>query len=299
MNTPNPHRIAGDGRPARWRSISASVRGASHTRSGKPNQDAVRCVRTTGGGLVAVVCDGHGGERYVRSDVGARMATEVATDVGSAVLAHLMDGHHDGATQSDVETALANSVPVLLSFWRERVAADLLQRPFDTTEVKRGVDLNERPIVAYGCTLVMGVFGPGFVGFVQIGDGDVTTVDGDTVGSPVPADNRLIANQTTSLCLPTAASDARVTAIIGDLPDLVLLSTDGYANSFSGADWRQSAGVDMLAQVDRHGLDEVERLLPGWLEDSANASGDDVTMAIIRRLSNSADDGQQVGGDLR
>ena len=58
----------------RWAAATASVRGASHERDGKPNQDAVRVVQVVGktAGLVAAVCDGHGGNRYVRSDVGAR-----------------------------------------------------------------------------------------------------------------------------------------------------------------------------------------------------------------------------------
>ncbi|HEY4609378.1 MAG TPA: protein phosphatase 2C domain-containing protein, partial [Ilumatobacteraceae bacterium] len=59
----------------RWAAVTASVRGASHERNGKPNQDAVRVVQAKGStpGLVAAVCDGHGGDRYVRSDVGSRL----------------------------------------------------------------------------------------------------------------------------------------------------------------------------------------------------------------------------------
>ncbi|MGB6057440.1 MAG: protein phosphatase 2C domain-containing protein [Microthrixaceae bacterium] len=274
-----------------WESISASVRGASHDRSGKPNQDAVRCVSKFGLGLVATVCDGHGGDRYVRSDVGARVATEVATELGGAVLDHLV-ARSSGTTPAAlisverIEEVLCDSVPVLLAYWRNRVMVDYRSRPFDEAEVALGgADLASEPLVAYGCTLVMGIFAPRWVGFVQIGDGDVTAVHGSSVGTPVPADDRLVGNQTTSLCLPSAAQDVRVAALVEDLPDLVLLSTDGYANSFSGPDWRNSVGVDMLRQLDEHGIDEVERLLPAWLEDSAAASGDDVTMALVRRVS--------------
>ncbi|MGB3410747.1 MAG: protein phosphatase 2C domain-containing protein [Microthrixaceae bacterium] len=292
-----------------WESISASVRGASHDRSGKPNQDAVRCVAKPGLGLVATVCDGHGGDRYVRSDVGARVATEVATELGGAVLDHLVARSPESASAESISVGpvsaesisvgpisaesisaerikqvLCDSVPVLLAYWRNRVMADYRSRPFDETEVAvGGADLASEPLVAYGCTLVMGIFAPLWVGFIQIGDGDVTAVDGSRVGTPVPADDRLVGNQTTSLCLPSATQDARVAALVGDLPDLVLLSTDGYANSFSSSDWRNSVGVDMLRQLDEHGIDEVERLLPAWLEDSATASGDDVTMALVRR----------------
>lgn len=269
----------------RWESISASVRGASHDRSGAPNQDAVRCLSLGDRGLVAVVCDGHGGDRYVRSDVGARIATEVATELGSAVIDHLVADGSGVASGERIEVALLNSVPVLLAYWRDRVVADLRSRPFEKSELDigdgAGVTLSDEPVVAYGCTLVIGVFGPQWVGLVQIGDGDVTTVTGRSVGSPVPGDERLIGNRTTSLCLPSAVEDARIAVMVDDLPDLVMLSSDGYANSFSSPDWQASVGIDMADQLASVGVAEVERLLPQWLADSAQASGDDVTMALV------------------
>lgn len=52
--------------------------GASHLKSGKPCQDfSISYQSDNGEVMVAIVCDGHGGTTYVRSDVGARLAAEI------------------------------------------------------------------------------------------------------------------------------------------------------------------------------------------------------------------------------
>ena len=49
-----------------------------------------------------------------------------------------------------------------------------------------------------------------------------------------PGDDRLVAGETTSLCLATAADDFRHAFLPASAePDLVLLATDGYGNSFA------------------------------------------------------------------
>lgn len=57
-----------------------SVIGASHIASGKPCQDYSTSLNENGIQL-AIVCDGHGGSTYVRSDRGARIAAEIAKDL--------------------------------------------------------------------------------------------------------------------------------------------------------------------------------------------------------------------------
>lgn len=263
-----------------WAAATASVRGASHERTGKPNQDAVRVVEVpgAGGGLVAAVCDGHGGDRYVRSDVGSRFGVEVACAVGRRLLKAPIDAR-------DVEARLRSDVVgEIVERWKGRVIDDVASRPFTAEEERRaGARLDGDPLVSYGATLLLAILAEQWVGFVQIGDGDATAVSNGVATSPVPHDDRLVGGETTSLCLPTAVADARVAVISGRLPDLVMLSSDGYANSFASPTWRDDVGRDLLALVGRRGIDEVEAMLPEWLADSAAAAGDDVSMALAHR----------------
>lgn len=57
-----------------------SVRGASHISTGKPCQDYSISVENDGMQIV-VVCDGHGGETYFRSDKGAQFAAEITSEM--------------------------------------------------------------------------------------------------------------------------------------------------------------------------------------------------------------------------
>lgn len=57
-----------------------SVRGASHIASEKPCQDYSISYDECGI-TIAVVCDGHGGNTYFRSDIGAKFAAEITLDM--------------------------------------------------------------------------------------------------------------------------------------------------------------------------------------------------------------------------
>jgi len=68
---------------SKWRVIGCSVKGASHIRSGKPNQDRIKFSDYQAGKmpLILAVADGHGGKAYFRSDKGAEFAVEIAIAV--------------------------------------------------------------------------------------------------------------------------------------------------------------------------------------------------------------------------
>lgn len=53
--------------------------GSSHLTSNKPCQDSGLAF-SKDGVHIAIVCDGHGSESYVRSDVGSMLAAEVAKE---------------------------------------------------------------------------------------------------------------------------------------------------------------------------------------------------------------------------
>ena len=70
-----------------WRVLAGTALGSNHVASGLPNQDAVGSRATDdGAAVVLAVADGHGGARYVRSAEGARLAVEIALELGSPFL---------------------------------------------------------------------------------------------------------------------------------------------------------------------------------------------------------------------
>lgn len=61
--------------------FNVTTKGASHVKSGKPCQDYSLSWESEDKQIqVVIVCDGHGGDTYVRSDVGSRLAADIALD---------------------------------------------------------------------------------------------------------------------------------------------------------------------------------------------------------------------------
>jgi hypothetical protein len=124
---------------------------------------------------------------------------------------------------------------------------------------------------------------------LQLGDGAILNVSATCeVTKPLPEDARLLANETTSMCLKDAEKDFRfwVQPISAEQsPALILLSTDGYLNSFSNEAGFFQAGTDILNMLGSdNGFESVSENLKSWLEEATQmGSGDDCTVGIIYR----------------
>jgi serine/threonine protein phosphatase PrpC len=257
--------------PDGWQVGGATARGASHRRTGKPNQDSIRWLPAGGRGPMAVlaVADGHGSSRSSRSDVGSRFAVDVACREAESLLSARSQGAFGESIRS-LPAALVRS-------WRAAVAAHLATEPLDGEG-----EGDDDPMTAYGSTLLVAVAGPALA-ILQLGDGDVLVVDGEgRVRRPLPPDDRLVAEETTSLCLPDAARDFRCEVVAA--PALALLCTDGYANAFATDDDFLLVGSDVLRLVRERGMSSVQASLPAWLDEaSTRGSGDDVTCGVLVR----------------
>jgi hypothetical protein len=277
-----------------WRIIGCSVRGASHVRSGLENQDAIGWFPTNGWGsqMVLAVADGHGSAKSFRSALGSQIAVAVSLDYGAELLA----AAPSLAELSLVKDRLEQEIPHRIVFeWRRRVSQHFDESPFTEAELEQlterdgasAADLVRRdPYLAYGSTLITVVALESFLAFWQIGDGDVVTVSADArVGRPLRGDERLIANETTSLCSDDAWRLFRV-AIYGTTSPMILVSSDGFANSFADEPGFFQFGSDVLRIVVNEGLDAVNEMLPGWLEEmTRRGSGDDISLGMICRPS--------------
>lgn len=275
-----------------WHVIGQSVRGASHERTGMANQDAISWLPASGAGstLVLAVADGHGSARYSRSHIGAALAVAVATRLIQDFLA----GQTDADNLSVVKRAAEEWVPgALVRAWLAAVGDHLKENPLSEGELDvlgRGPGDSSQPAearlaIAYGATVLVAGVTSAFVLYLQLGDGEILTVTNrGEVSKPLAKDDRLFANETTSLCTPEAWRDFRVgfQPITRSQPALILLATDGYPNSFRDETGFLKVGSDILGIVRTEGLGTVKEKLESWLTDSTNAgSGDDVTLGIL------------------
>jgi serine/threonine protein phosphatase PrpC len=291
--------MGGDKHILQWQVVGQSVRGASHERSGMPNQDAIRWLPESGAGssLVLAVADGHGSARYSRSHIGANLAVETAAQLIREFLAVQSDVNNLSLIKRATEEWLPGA---LVRAWVEAVGEHIKTHPFSEAELAalsgdhgsaadagaEDADPNVGKLaIAYGSTILAVAVAETFVLYLQLGDGEILTVtDSGVVSKPLARDDRLFANETTSLCARDAWRDFRVSfqPIPHAQPALILLSTDGYPNSFRDESGFLKVGSDILAMIYAEGLGEVGGKLEGWLTDSTNAgSGDDVTLGIM------------------
>jgi hypothetical protein len=239
--------------------------------------------------MVLAVSDGHGSARYSRSHIGARLAVETATQVISNFLANQLPVKNASLTKRTAEDWLPKAVA---RAWHDAVAEHQQSDPIAPPEVdalagKNTADRHSTAdsSLAYGATIIAAAVTQSFVLYLQLGDGEILTVsEQGEVSQPLPRDDRLFANETTSLCAEDAWRDFRVSyrSNSDQPPALILLATDGYPNSFRHQSGFLKVGSDILEMIRQDGLDQVKNSLDQWLSDSTQAgSGDDVTLGIL------------------
>jgi len=281
-----------------WRVIGETVPGASHLRAGIPNQDAILHVRESSVRLPVIVSisDGHGSNKCFRSDRGSRFAVRIGADL----LDELINGRHAALPPSEIESRVRESLTAeFIKRWRAHVDADMRREPFREEELARMIEkdganarrlVEANPHLAYGATSLSFLLTPTYALYLQLGDGEMVTVsEQGEIGQTLPEDMRLLANETTSLCLDKAADDFRFAVHLhgaGNLPALILMTTDGYYNSFSTTAGFHQVGSDLIGMLrEEDGFGTVNRSVKGWLEEATAAgSGDDCTLVIICRM---------------
>ncbi len=280
-----------------WHALGDSVRGAAHMRNGLVNQDGIdwspRSAKAFGLPIIMTLSDGHGSSKCFRSNLGAQFATKSAKDV----IKQFLSSDISLSDLSIVKHLFEERLPRdLVQNWRRSVDRHIRDNPFTSEELiglgeKEGssarIKVEDNNYLAYGATLLAVFVTETFLAILQLGDGDILVVsDAGEVGRPLPKDERLIANETTSLSDKSPWQDFRTSLlpIISTPPALILLSTDGYSNSFRDDESFLKVGTDVLEMLRQDTPESVRRAIPDWLnEASQSGSGDDITLGIIYR----------------
>jgi hypothetical protein len=182
----------------------------------------------------------------------------------------------------------------IIARWKATVRADLVENPFTFLDfaafpekppaLKPGEDLPISAYLAYGATLVAVAITRRYVIYSQLGDGDILSVYNDgRVVRPLPRRHEFMSNHTVSLCSHRAPDEfqVRVEPMRGQVPALIMLSTDGYANCFGDDEGFFKVGADFLEYLREEGPSVVRDKLGDWLRQSSrDGSGDDITVGL-------------------
>jgi len=290
-----------------WVIIGSSVQGASHKRSGLPNQDAIfahpridvaPAMAVAAPPLILAVSDGHGSPRSFRSATGANTAVQVAVERTKEFIDHF---EGENLRADVIRDITQNRLPAeIVRSWKKEVLEHFNKNPFDEEEMRKaeaavGGQTNELTedqglYLAYGATLIVVAVTEGYILYLQIGDGDILVVsdDGKSLEVPIAPDPSMVGNETASLCLHSAQNLFRSSfQPLGEqLPDLIAVSTDGYSNSFADIPSFQKIGPDFLKLIRTRGVEHVRREMGSWLDQaSERGSGDDITLGLLVRSS--------------
>jgi hypothetical protein len=288
-----------DGMPATpdefWHVSAVSSVGAVHHRRLAENQDAIGWLPESQRGRIAAVFagDGHGSNRSFRSARGSNMAVQTARSLCRDLL--LRDGEPADLPMIEAELE-ARAGRQLVRMWRELVDQDLKQNgAFTSTELsllseEGGMgavnQVLSNPELAYGSTVLTALVTDTFLACWQLGDGDVVIVDAaGEAWRPIRPDPALLGNVTTSLSSPQAWEFFRwaIVRFPDAPPPLVLVATDGLANSYSSDAGFLQFGTDILRYLISDGIQAVVgKLRDNWLPRiSQGGSGDDISVGLI------------------
>jgi len=276
---------------SRWITIAESIRGSAHKRTGLPNQDRYKCTVMPEGDLLltAFVSDGHGSKNCFRSHYGAAFAVEAATTTAIDFIKGAVDSVDFTLVKQTVEEKMPR---LIVRAWVDLVEKHIKKKAISEEEIAalekdKKVNIVEKPLIAYGATLLGVLISEKYIIYLQVGDGDIITISEDgEISRPLPKDERFIANETFSLCTDQAWNEFSVIFKVIDekAPALIMISSDGYSNSFRAEDDFIKAALDYHAYFRDEGEDYVSKNLMKWLEDtSAEGSGDDTTVVLIAR----------------
>lgn len=268
--------------------------GASHIKDGKVCQDFA----LSGEGsdyAVAIVCDGHGGNKYFRSDRGSRLAAEQAQVairefMKTRFVKSLNGGKIVDNIQSNPDAFMSQLSANIIYRWREAIAEDYQREPFTETEMAilspkelAAFQTEEGWVSAYGTTLIAAVRAKDFWFGLHIGDGKCVAVNAaGEYAQPIPWDEKCFLNQTTSLCDEQALNRFRYYFGKDDLPMAIFVASDGVDDTF-GTDEALHGFYKTILQLFFEkgiivGVSELQTYLP---QLSEKGSRDDVSIAGI------------------
>ena len=269
-----------------YRAFHLTVIGASHIKSGTVCQDCSQSCEKTECRLV-VVCDGHGGADYFRSDRGSKLAAATFTDCMENP--DLIAALSAAATEKQRKSRIEQLIKSIIARWNSLVEQDMRQHPFDEDELsgvsekaRRRYEAGERLQAAYGTTLIGAVLAEDFWLGLQIGDGKCVAVsENGEFTQPIPWDEECFLNVTTSLCDENAAKEFRF-CFSRTLPAAVFIGSDGIDDCFAGDERLYDfyrVTLKSFAQTDEEtAIAQLKEYLPTLSE---KGSGDDMSVGIL------------------
>jgi len=260
-----------------YKGFAVKQPGYSHKEKEIPCQDAA-AYELGDSYAIAAASDGHGGEKYFRSDVGSDIAVTVA-------LRCLKDFIEKREEESLTLYELNHLASRIIAAWHGEIEKHFTESPLTEKEKeicdKYGISADVFQTSFYGATLLYACMTPDHCFASQIGDGASVFLKPDgVVETPVATDARLGFGLTTSLCDFDAAGNFRHFFAAAEDFAAIFLCTDGVVDSYDHASFLRFNRTIFEAMNENEAF--AKEQLAAWLPTlSERGSQDDVTMAGV------------------
>ena len=265
-------------------SFHLTVQGADHIKRGKECQDHSSSVFDTNS-AVAIVCDGHGGNDYIRSAQGAAFAGTAAMEN----IRKFMEQMDKTRFFQEPQEHLRRLEASIISDWNHAVCEHYREHPFTESEfdsisekAKRKYKAEGRVEIAYGTTLLAAAVTEDYWFGIQIGDGRcVVFPEKEDIVQPIPWDEACFLNATTSLCDSDALHHFRH-FYSEELPAAIFLGSDGVDDCFQNDEQFYQLYRTALSSFQTMDFEKaVEELWEYLPRLSEKGSGDDISISGI------------------
>lgn len=266
------------------KSFSLSVQGASHIKKNKECQDHSGYYSDENY-VVAIVCDGHGGDDYMRSAKGSYYACDAAeTEIRS-----FLEEIDSERFFSDPERYMRDLEASIINKWNCAIDEDYKSHPFTEEELsgvseraRRKYLQDERIESAYGTTLIAAAMTKEFWFGIHIGDGKCVAVSRNgEFSEPIPWDPKCFLNATTSICDSDAIERFRH-FYSKELPAAVFVGSDGIDDCFKNDEQFHNFYKTVLYSLGTSDFDSSVAELKDYLPRlSEKGSRDDMSVAAV------------------
>jgi len=275
--------------------FALKARGVSHIEKDIPCQDSADAVLSLNNSIgIACVADGHGGNKYFRSDKGSNFAVNIALlsladFYGSVTKKRTAFFDRKAGSEDiksiDMQSGLKQLEANIIYKWRNAVLEDLKNNPLTEVETEICNDNNIQPDdpVIYGTTLLAGLVSDCLWFVIHIGDGLCTVLENEEkIFCPIQEDERLAFGRTTSLCDNDSINNFRESYGFSQIMGLTV-ATDGMADSFEPDKYLQfnKELYEKFSHFPVRAETELKDFLP---KISERGSRDDISIAGIFRI---------------
>lgn len=269
------------------KSFHISVQGASHIKNNKECQDASVSYSDETCSII-IVCDGHGGDDYVRSAVGSSLATKV-TEKNVKNFIKTISAED---MRKDHKKLLKNLEASIINDWNEAVYAYNGQNPFTEEELSIVSEKAKKKYIidgdiesAYGTTVIAVAVTNEYWFGIHIGDGKCVAINPEgKFSQPIPWDEKCFMNVTTSICDSTALDNFR-DFYSEKLPIAVFIGSDGIDDSFTNNEQLNHLYKTVLYSFASNSFENAYEDFKDYLPRlSLKGSGDDMSVAAILNL---------------